>query len=516
MRFLDRKFMVTNKNQLRIGIVLNYINILFGNLIPIFYTPIMLEILGQEEYGLYKLSSNLTSYLSLMSLGLGAALTRYLIKAREEEGKEAEERMLGLFNLIFWLLAGLTFVIGVILSQNLHIWYAGSLSAVELQRMKILVFLMVCNMALNLSMSPQISVVNTHEKFIFLQCINIVTTCCGPILNIVALFWGYASLGMACTSLILSILVRGAYFIYVRKAMGLKARYSKLPTSILKEIFVFSFWVFLSNVVAQLYNATDTIMIGAVPALSTVGVAVYNVGATFNSMVFSLTTGVSNLLTPKTNKLVFSGASNVELTNLAIKVGRIQGYIISLLVSGFVAFGKPFINFYAGMEYGAAYQVAVFMMIPNMIPLVQSVCLNIIVAQNKHRFRSIVYLGIAVLNVIGTWILMQYWGVIGAALMTGIALIIGQGLIMNWYYWKRTNLDIPRFWNEIGKIYILPIMMCIATLNVSKWIDFYQIPVFLLGVIIYTIVFVVFNWLFIMNDYEKNIILSLKIFKRRK
>ena len=58
-----------NKSQLKIGVILNYINLLLGNLIPVFYTPIMLQLLGQSEYGLYKLSSNITSYLSLISLG---------------------------------------------------------------------------------------------------------------------------------------------------------------------------------------------------------------------------------------------------------------------------------------------------------------------------------------------------------------------------------------------------------------------------------------------------------------
>ena len=69
-----------------------------------------------------------------------------------------------------------------------------------------------------------------------------------------------------------------------------------------------------------------------------------------------------------------------------------------------------------------AYWIAILMMIPNMIPLVQSVCLNVIVAQNRHQFRSLVYLGIAIVNVVGTWFLMQYMGIIGAAFMTGIPL----------------------------------------------------------------------------------------------
>ena len=82
------------RSQLRAGVVLSYINEVVGNLIPFFYTPVMLNLLGQSEYGLYKLATGVTSYLSLASLGVGSAVTRYLIKANTEQGKDAEERIL--------------------------------------------------------------------------------------------------------------------------------------------------------------------------------------------------------------------------------------------------------------------------------------------------------------------------------------------------------------------------------------------------------------------------------------
>lgn len=498
--------MTQPKSQLKAGIVLNYINLILGNLIPIFYTPIMLDLLGQAEYGLYKLSSNVTSYLSLISLGIGSAVTRYLIKARTEEGQEAEEKILGLFILIFQVIAAASFVVGLVLTLNLDAWYARSLTEEELSRMKILVFLMVCNTALSFSQSPYLTAVSAHEKFIFLQCMNIVTTCLGPILNLVVLFLGYASIGMTVTSLILGLVTRSLYVLYVRRHMKLKPRYCKPPKGLLKEILGFSFWIFVANVVGQLYNATDTVMIGAVPALATVGVAVYNVGGVFNNIVFSLTTGISSLLGPKTNKMVFSGASNTELTDLSIRVGRLQGYIITLIVSGFIAFGKPFIQFYAGSGYEDAYWVAVLMMIPNMIPLVQSVCLSVIVAQNKHKFRSLVYLAIAVINVIGTWFLMQTMGIIGAALMTGAALVLGQGFAMNWYYWKKTGLEIGRFWKELGKVYIIPLLLCAITLLLAQHVDFYNLGTMLLGIVIYAIVYCALSWLLVMNEYEKDLI----------
>ena len=496
------------RNQLKTGIVLSYVNLFLGNLIPIFYTPVMLALLGQSEYGLYKLSSSVTSYLSLVSLGIGSAVTRYLIKAREESGREEEERVLGLFMVIFQIIAVATLIIGSGLVLNLHIWYRESLSEGELNRMKILVFLMVCNTALSFSQSPYVAVVNSHEKFIFQQCMNILTTCAAPLLNLLMLLQGFASIGMTVSSLMLCIVARVFYTLYVRKTMKIKPVYHHLPLPMLREILTFSFWIFVSNVVGQLYNATDTVMMGAIPALATVGVAVYSVGGTFNNIVFSLTTGISSLLAPKINKLVFSGASNSELTELAIRVGRLQGYIFALVVSGFIAFGQPFISFYAGEGYEDAYWVAICLMVPNMIPLVQSVCLSVVVAQNKHRFRSLVYLGIAVLNVIGTWFLMQTMGVVGAALMTGIAMTLGQGVAMNWYYHKKTGLDMLYFWKETGKIYIIPVLMCIFALLLSQWIDFYNLDTMLFCIIIYTLFYCVLSWHISMTAYEKEVFLT--------
>lgn len=510
--------MKKEKNQLRIGVILSYVNLILGNLIPVFYTPIMLSLLGQSEYGLYKLASNFTSYLSLISLGLGSAITRYLIKAREEEGKEAEKKILGLFTRIFQVISIVTLAVGIILTLSLDIWYSNSLTDSELFKMKILVLIIVCNMALGFLMTPQVSVVTSHERFIFLQSMNILSTCVAPILNLIVLFFGFASIGMTVSSLVLNLITRICYYLYMRKVLEIKPMYNEMPKHKMKEIMGFSFWVFVANVVGQLYNATDTVMIGAIPALATIGVAVYNVGGVFNHIVFSLTTGVSSMLSPKTNKMVFQGASNEELTDLAIRIGRLQCYIITLIVTGFICFGRPFIQFYVGEGYEDAYWVAIFMMIPNMIPLVQSVCLSIIVAKNKHRFRSLVYLGIAIANVIGTWFLMQFMGIVGAALMTGVALIIGQGIIMNWYYHFKTGLNMVRFWKKVGKIYLIPILMCVVTLIVSQFVDFNNLIILIIGILVYTLIYCLVNWFFVMNDYEKDIFRQpvIKVVKKLK
>lgn len=495
--------------QIKLGMILSYINLGVGNLIPFFYTPIMLELLGQSEYGLYKIASSTTSYLSLMAFGIGAAVSRFMIKARTQEGKEAEERMFGLFNLLFQAVALLTLIAGGIVVWKLDLIYGASLTSAELSRMRVLVALMAVNTAVGFSATSYNAVVSSHERFLFIHSLNIVTTIGAPVLNLVILFMGYRSVGMAVVSLSLNILVRLIYMAYVSKALDIHPKYKGMPTYAIKEIFAFSFWVFVSNIVGQIYSATDTVIIGAIPTLATIGVAVYSIGHTFTNIMFSLAQITPSLFSPKVNKMVFAGATDTELTDLLINVGRIQAYVVALVCSGFIAFGKDFITCYVGPGYEESYWVAVVVMIPNCIPLVQSAAHSVIQAKNMHQFRSKVYFFIAILNVVGTLFLVKRLGVVGAAIPTGMSYFIGHGLIMNWFYWKRVNLDIPRFWKKLSPVFLISSILCVVTLCVAQWIDFKNWIALFSGIVCYTIIYLGLIVIFAVPQSERKILIEM-------
>ena len=496
--------------QIKLGMILSYLNLGIGNLIPFFYTPLMLELLGQNEYGLYKIASSTTSYLSLMAFGIGSAVSRFIIKARTQKGKEAEEQMFGLFNLLYQIVALLSLIVGIVIVWNLDVFYGASLTSAELSRMKILVGIMVINTAVSFSATSYNAVVSSHERFVFIQSVNMISTIGSPILNLVVLYMGYRSIGMVSVSLAVNVLVRVIYVAYVRKKLSIKPKYKGMPVKDLKGIFTFSFWVFISNIVGQLFGATDTVIIGAIPALATVGAAVYSVGNTFCNMIFSLAQAAPSLFSPRINQMVFSDSSDEELTDFVIKSGRIQGFIIALVASGFIAFGMPFISWYVGEGYEEAYWVAVIIMIPNCIPLVQSAAHSVIQAKNMHKFRSLMYLGIAVLNVVGTILLVNKFGIIGAAIPTGATYLIGHGFIMNWYYWKKVGLDIPRFWKKLSPIFAVAAIMCAVTIVLSNWIDFYNVGTLLAGILCYSLVYLLILWFFLLNKNEKRMVMSIK------
>ena len=80
-------------NELKAGSILSYVNLLIGCIIPLLYTPVMLDIMGQAEYGLYSLSNSVISYLGLLNFGMGSAVIRLTLHGKPPV-EVADEKLL--------------------------------------------------------------------------------------------------------------------------------------------------------------------------------------------------------------------------------------------------------------------------------------------------------------------------------------------------------------------------------------------------------------------------------------
>lgn len=497
-----------NINELKAGALLSYINLGISTIIPLLYTPVMLRILGQAEYGLYSLSNSVISYLSLLTLGLGGSILRYLTKARTEGDKDALEKTAGLFIVLYAVIALVSLIVGISLTCFTGTFFAKGLTAWETQRLNVLIVIMSLSAAISLLSVPFSSISICYERYIFRRIIEMLSTIAVPVLNIVVLYAGFASIGMAIVSAAMQLFLLILNILFCSSALNIHPQFKHLPFGMLKDIFRFTAFVFLSSIADLLYWSTDKILLGAM--VSSSAVAVYNFGATFNTMLQNMSSSISGVFAPRVNQYVFSGHNIEDFSKLMIRVGRIQYLVVSLVLSGFITFGRTFILLWAGSEYIEAYTVALLTMIPLAIPLIQNIAFTTITAQNKHQFRSIVYVVLAFLNVVGTYILIPYMGIIGAALCTCIVFLLGHGLIMNWFYYRKIGLDIPRFWFNILKMTFVPAFLVIGSFMLRRFVPEVLTPAYFLAeVCIYTAIFCLLSWLFSMNEYEKNLVRGL-------
>ena len=496
--------MAKQRSQLRAGVALSYVNLLISTMIPFFYTPIVLKLLGQAEYGLYSLASSVIHYLSLLSFGFGNTITRYLSKYRAEGDLESERKTFGFFLLLYSGLSILVLIGGLFISLNTELFFDRSLSAAELEKLNTLTLIMTVNTALSFPHSVFYSIMTAHERFVFRQSVDTMFTIAVPVVNLIALYLGFASVGMAITSLMVQTATTAVHAFYCLNILKIRPVFTVLPKKLVREMCGFSLFVFLATIADMLFWATDKVILGMLA--STAAVAVYNIGGTFNNIVMGLSSSISGVLVPKITGMVVTDTPKEEWSDLVIRVGRLQFIIVGLIISGFTVFGRAFIEMWAGPDYADSFWVAVLTLFPLCIPLIQSTARSVITAQNKHQFRSAMYFSIAVVNAVSTYLIVPYMGVIGAALCTCISYLLGQGLIMNAYYYKVTGLDIPRFWRNILRMAVVPGTMLAAGLFLSGLFPVNNWIVFFAGVAVYTLVYAIAMFCFAMNDYERDIL----------
>lgn len=495
-------------NQLRAGAVLSYISIFISIIIALVYTPIMIRLLGQSEFGLYSLIGSLAAYFSVLDLGLGNAIVRYTARNRAKGDKEFESRLNGTFLMLFSIIGILTVLIGIIVYSNIEFIFGSSLAESEIDKAKIMIVVLIINFSLSFPLSVFQSIIRAYERFVVDKLISITRIVMAPVLILPLLLFGYGSISMVVTTTIvnLSTLLYATYYAFSH--LGIKVSFNRVDNTVIKEIFGYSFFIFLNIIVDQIFWKTDQIILGIVSG--TISVAIFAIGMQFITLYMQFSTAIANLFLPRLSMMEANNASNEEFSNVMIKYGRIQFILIAYILSGFIVFGQYFINFWAGPDYSPAYYIVLAMMVPLTIPLTQNIGIAILQAKNKLAFRSTLYIILAILNVLITIPLAIRYDGIGTALATGISLIVGHIIIMNIYYYRYIGLDIPRYWSNILKL-MAPVLL-------SAGIGLYFIKVifpissviqFILGIIIFSLLYLFLNWIFGMNKSEKELFLSM-------
>lgn len=504
------------KSEIKSGAIIGYVNMFANIIITFVYTPIMLKLMGSEEYGLYALVSSVIAYLSVLDMGFGNAMIRFVSKAKAQKEEKEEYKINGLFLILYSIIGIITCIIGGILLYNIRKMFP-ALSDVEINKAKIIMGILVFTIAISFPLSIFDSYVLACEKFKFLKLLNLIKTISIPVTMLPLLFLGYKSIAMVIVTSVYNIVYHICTLVYCYKKLNIKINIStkNIDKELFKNIFNYSFFVFLSLIVDTVFNNTDQVILGSV--CGTMAVSVYAVGTKIINMNLTVSTTISGLFLPKITKMLEEENSEDKISNLFLKVSRIQIYLMMLILSGFVVFGKQFLNLWVGPNYKDTYFIILLIIGPALIPLTQNIGISVIQARNQHQFRSIVYLIIAIINILISIPLAKRFEGIGTAIGTLIANFLGQILTMNIFYWKKAKLDIPKYWKFLisftSKITILVVVTMLIIRNIEfNWMKF------LFGVAIYVIFYSAIVLLTMNNEekyYLKEISKKIKNYRRK-
>lgn len=344
-----------------------------------------------------------------------------------------------------------------------------------------------------------------RERFIFQKILIIFKKILLPILSIPLLIIGYKSIMIVVVTTLINLIMLLLNMGYCFKKLNIKIKFKGVEQKLLTEIFVFYIFVILTVIIDQINWSVDSIIIGI--KRSTVDVAIYTIAAQINSIYMTLATTISGVFVPQIHFIVNQEKNEEkkdnELLELMIKTGRIQTMIIFMVLLGFIFFGNRFILLLYGKDYELAYPVTLLLIIPISFVVIKGNMLEIYRAKDKQKVRTVIYLIIALINVVFSYSMCGKYGIIASTLGTTISIIIGHIIIFNIYDHNIIKINMLKFWKAIIKIFPAFIIPSIVGIICIEFLDLKNIYVYFFSLMIFSIVYVINIYIIAMNEKEK-------------
>lgn len=501
---MSKQSEVNSYKQIKLGAMIAYVGIFVNIASGLIYTPWMIKSIGQANYGLYTLSVSLIS-LFVMDFGLSAALTRFISKYNSKDDQVSVNNVLGIAYKLYVVLDLIIAAALVVAYLCIGILYK-ELTPVEIETLKGIYVITAGFSVLSFPFVTLSSILTSYEKFVFLKGSDLFNRVLSLALIIGALSMGYGIYTLVTINAVSGLITIIIKLVAIKRITPVKVNFLYRSREMLKEILAFSVWSTIITISQRfIFNIMPSIL-GILAGSASI--AIFGTAATIEGFVYTFASGINGMFLPKVSRIVSDEDSNSNLFDLMVKVGRIQFVIIGLLFVGFMSLGRNFIDLWIDESFKNAYYCAVLLVIPSLIELPQHIASITVVAMNKVKLQSLVFVGMAIINILLSSLLIKKIGEIGAALSICISYLF-RTFAMNILYKKSLGIDVKNFFiqcfKKLGVAFLFALLCAIlfsAVFPSGSWV-----LLFIQGIIV-TGIYLVSMWLFALNSYEKNLFLS--------
>ncbi|MHA6533608.1 oligosaccharide flippase family protein [Paenibacillus sp. BAC0078] len=501
-----------NTHQLKLGAVISYITIAFNILTGLIYTPWLISLIGQDHYGIYTLVTSLIS-LFIIDFGIGVAVAKFISNYNTEKDQQSINNLMGIVYKLYLIIDVIILTTLIVIYFFIDNIYTG-LTPGELSVFKVVYIIAATFSVISFPFTTLNGILTAYEKFIYLKSCDLINKVITVTFTIIALLLGYGLYALVLVNAISGLATIAIKYIIIRKKTPINSNIKFKSKTILKDIFSFSIWSTIITIAEKLiFNITPSIL-GAVS--NSINIAIFGIANTLEGFVFTFANAINGMFLPTVSRMINKENSEENILRLMIKLGRIQLIIIGILIIGFISVGREFIVLWMGEGYITSYYCTLFLIIPSFISLTQEIANTTVIALNKVKEKSYVYISSSVLNILLSLILSKYLGVLGASIAICISYLVRYA-VMNIIYYKSLEIDVIRFFKECHLKMSLPLLLSLfISLGVHYSINSVTWFTFLVKINLVLISYALIMWFMAFNRFEKDLILgTIKTLSRK-
>ncbi len=437
------------KSEIRSGALLNYANLLLRIGVDFFMVPLLLLCLGKSEFAIYTLAGVVVARLALCDFGLTASATRFLSEYRARGDAEGEAHFLGNLLALFSLGGALVLVLGAAFYPFLGDVF-NRFTPGEMKIFRVLYIMTVLNTALMFPARSLGGISASRQRFRVPGIIAAVASVINIAGTFALLMLGFRSVALTTLAIATGVFSLLCHAIYCFGVLRARIRWRGWDMPLLRGLFAFSLWVFLSQLINVMNAGTGNFLVALTQ--DTEQVTLYTNSLKLYGYYFLSAGCLASLYLPRVVQMVVDGADATEQTNAMIRVGR---YLVVLLVGLLMVvlfFGREFFSLWIGDSLGTAtdtcWMIAALLMLPQTLSLVQGVGWHISQARNRLRRRVWIAAFNSVLFLLGGYAACRWFGIVGLA-SWGVVTMITQLLMLNILHYKmELGLHVGRFYRS--------------------------------------------------------------------
>ena len=491
-----------------VGTIISYVNIIIQVIVNLVYIPLLLKYLGKDAYGIYQYFLVIISYMSIIEGGLSNSIIRFYTEYTQQKKFIKAANLLAMAIRIYIIICVILFIIGIFIYLNLNNVIAFNL--IEKSDIKFAFLILLFNLVVSIGSVVFTAILNVNEKFIQLRLLTLISNIV-PVIIIVLLVGKYNTiLLIAITQFIINILINVYKFYYCKNFIKVKIELKQWNWGLFKRIISLSSSVLLVMIADQLFWRSNLLILGFYNRLD--DIVIYSIATSIFINFITIGNVIPGIFSVKFLKLL---SERRNLSQIFLQISRYQFILLGLIFSGFCIFGKEFISLWIGKEYIIVYFITIIFLLAIMIDLCQSMLQVIMQFNNIYWYKSYIYIVLSIINLAVISFLISIFNVniVTIAIVTAMLMFMGNSLFLNYICYKKLSVNLKKFWIEslINLLKLLMVIIFAYFINEKFIID--SIVILICKITIYTFLFVIIAYNFMLNKTEKNF---LKQFLRRR
>lgn len=417
----DRQLMRVARN-----VVTRYLAIGVDAMLGIVVLPFNVRHLGQSAYGLWMLMASLTLYFSVLDLGFGGSITKFVAQYRARRDVRSLNEIMSTLFVMFTTIGVVVYLALIVVSFNVGRLF--DLQPDQIETARSLTLIIGVYVSISFPFSIFGGIINGFQRYDVNSVVGIGSSLIVAIVNVVMLLMGFTLVQLVMVTTAVRI---GTYFLYRWNAYSIFRALSVRPSlfrwSRVRELSSFSIYISMIDWASKINYSADAMIIGAF--MPSAAVAIWTVPQRLADMVQRLTNQINGVLFPV---VVDSDAAEKpeRLRAVFIQGTRFTLVLVVPLATAMFLLADPLIHSWVGEKFAAAIPVTQILLIVVAIRVGNSSATTVLKGAGCHRFLALTNLSIALGNVVLSLMLIRPFGLIGQAFGTLVPVAVGSIFVL--------------------------------------------------------------------------------------